>query len=166
MYVDRPGLGKRFHAAKAIIGEENSARLSRLNGLQAVATWSGICSSFRMCWKSVTRRAQGRADSFGDLRWYGYDSNGLHDLIFASPRFGAALGRYPWEEYCPKFWLSFYPVCVIKSARIAARSRNSAEPRVWQRLDHKRKCLPWRSRMPLFLRLQKLPVSLADTQIR
>ena len=86
MYVDRPGLGKRFHAAKAIIGEENSARLSRLDSPQAVAARSGVCSNFRVCRKSVTWRAHGPADSFGDFRWYGYDSNGLHDLILASPR--------------------------------------------------------------------------------
>ncbi len=80
MYVNRPGLGKRFHPAKAIICEENSARLSRLDGPQAVAARSGVRSNFRVCRKSVTWRAHGGADSFGDFRWYGHDSNGLHDF--------------------------------------------------------------------------------------
>jgi hypothetical protein len=80
MHVNRPGLGQRFHSAKAIIGEEDSPCLSRLDGPQAVAARSGVSSNFRVCGKSETWRAHGRADSFGDFRWYGYDSNGLHDF--------------------------------------------------------------------------------------
>jgi len=82
MHVNRPGLGKRLHSAKTIIGEENSRRLSRLDGPQAVAARSGVCSYFRVCRKSEAWRAQGRADGFGDFRWYGYNSDGFHDLAF------------------------------------------------------------------------------------
>src|SRR5579863_707476 len=50
--VDRPGLRERFNAPEAIIGEENSASMLRINEAQTVPARSGIpipMKSFIFC---------------------------------------------------------------------------------------------------------------------
>jgi hypothetical protein len=80
MNVNRPGLRKRFHAAETVIGKKNPALFSWNEKAEAMTAGASARGDLNVGGKPVDRSAQGGADGFCDFCWYGYDSNGLHDV--------------------------------------------------------------------------------------
>src|SRR6266700_590882 len=77
MDVDRTGLGKRFHAGKAVIGEQDAPGAG-LDLVKTVTARSAVCPGFNVGGKSVDRRQQSGTNGFCDFTGDSYNPERLH----------------------------------------------------------------------------------------